>query len=175
MAGAAGESAAGRRVAVRENALRAKGGALSKRASALSVAFPQGRWRVDGPPPEVLHGRYYPKGEAIVTLVPEDVRTVNITLEQQDLSYVRPGDQVRVMLPGRSGLLEGAVRRIAEVGLEGGVVRQFEVRAFVRIPQGEAAPPVGMEGKAVIYGEQRALWEHLLRPIKRMTRFDLWL
>ncbi|NJB66530.1 putative peptide zinc metalloprotease protein [Desulfobaculum xiamenense] len=176
MAGLSGQGGALRRLAAREMALVAEARLLDARTSALAVRLPQGRWIVDGPPPRSLFGRHYAKGETVLSLIPRESRVADVIIDQTDLSYVAVGQEVRVLLPsGPVGTIAGVVQSIAEVGQKDGVTRRFDVRVHVPLAADGPEPPPGIGGMAVIMGEPRPLWQHVLRPLKRMTRYDLWL
>ncbi|MBF0296982.1 MAG: hypothetical protein HQL96_17495 [Magnetococcales bacterium] len=148
---------------------------VRKRLEQLAAPIPQGDWLVDGPPPLTLIGRYFKKGETVVTLIPAKKRRINVILEQSDLSMVREGDLARIRIAGAGETtFGGRVRTITPVTRMEGPNRLFQLRIDLDIPDGVAAPPPGISGEVRIAGEQAPLWAHLLRPLRATFRIDLW-
>jgi putative peptide zinc metalloprotease protein len=179
MAEAVGEGGTLRRLGTRERTLGAESSSLSDRARALTVAVPageQGEWVVEGPPPESLLGRYYAKGDPILSLIPRKRLLALATLDQADLSHVSPGQEVHILLPHDPwGPIVGVVSRIGSTGRKEGQQQQFEVRIIAVLPPDRPLPPPGLTGRALIMGEHQPLWRHIVRPLKSMLRFDLWI
>lgn len=149
---------------------------IEQRIARLFIPTPPGSWQVDGPPPMVINGRYFQKGETLITLIPQHKRRMNVTLEQSDLSFIQVGLKAYIRLFGSgTQILTGQVQSIAPVAKSEGAVRLFDVRINLNIPIDSLPPHLGMKGEIRILGEEYPLWKHLLRPIRKTFRADLWL
>lgn len=162
--------------AIQRKSLGQRNASLQQRLSRLAVTAPAGDWRVDGPPPQVLEGRYVEQGETVLTLIPAQARQMTVILEQSDLSFVEAGQKVLVRLTGsRIPVLQGKVTRIAPVTRVDGPNRLFQVRIALELPEDVPSPPPDMTGEVKILGQQRPLWEHALRAVRKTLRTDLWI
>ncbi|MBF0439691.1 MAG: HlyD family efflux transporter periplasmic adaptor subunit [Magnetococcales bacterium] len=163
-------------VDIESNSLREQIGGLKKRLGQLSAPIPIGKWQVDGPPPLTLTGRYFARGETVLTLVPMHKRRINVILEQSDLSMVHEGDFARVRIAGApETIFSATVQTVTPVTKQEGPNRLFQVRLEISIPEGIRPPPSGLNGEVKIEGERAPLWAHLLRPIRATLRTDLWI
>ena len=171
-----GERSQQRMVAIKFRSIRLQIEGVKKKIQGLSQAVPAGNWVVDGPPPLTLSGRYFGRGEAVVTLIPAQKRRVNVVLEQSDLALIREGNPVRVRLAGSpQSVLNGTVQAITPVAKMDGPNRLFQLRINMDIPDHIQSPPPTMTADVRILGEPAPLWAHILRPIRATFRSDLWL
>lgn len=146
------------------------------RRKKLQVTIPEGSWTVDGPPPLTLKGRYFTRGEVVVTLIPTDSRRFDVILEQSDLRAVRKGNSARIRLIGApQHVYTGVVQQVTPVSKVEGPNRLFQVRIEMHLVEGVAPPPLGIQGEVMIRGEKAPLWRHVLRPIRATLRTDLWI
>nr|CRH08012.1 Protein of unknown function. membrane protein of unknown function [Candidatus Magnetococcus massalia] len=160
---------------IQDRSLAEKISALSRRQGKLIVETPKGAWRVDGPPPQILKGRYMGPGEEVLRLISDQQRHVNVVLEQPDYSLVQVGQPAQIRLAGSPDrVYSGTVKLITPVAKVDGPNRLFQVRIEMEIPEGLIPPPLSLTCDVRILGENRPLWEHLLRPIRRSLRADLW-
>ncbi len=149
---------------------------VEKKIRELDTPVPAGAWVVDGPPPQTMAGRYFGRGEAVVTLIPARGRRMNVVLEQSDLALIRVGNPVRVRLSGSPHqVLLGRVETITPVAKMDGPNRLFQLRIAMDIPDHIRPPPPSMTGEVRILGEPAPLWAHILRPIRSTFRSDLWI
>ncbi|MBF0371555.1 MAG: HlyD family efflux transporter periplasmic adaptor subunit [Magnetococcales bacterium] len=149
---------------------------LRERLTRLDVMVPRGNWQVDGPPPITLEGRYFHRGEPIITLIPAHAREMNVLLPQSDLALVESGNGALIRLLGDpKQIYTGKVHHVTPVAKVDGPNRLFQVRIGLEIPPGSSPPPPGLSGEVRIVGDNRPLWEHLLRPIRSTLRADLWI
>ncbi|MBF0127368.1 MAG: HlyD family efflux transporter periplasmic adaptor subunit, partial [Magnetococcales bacterium] len=170
-----GERSKIQRVAIDANHVQQQVLGLQNRLRQLSTPIPAGEWQVDGPPPMVLAGRYFKRGETVLTLIPARKRRINVILEQSDLSMVREGDAARIRLAGAAETtFSGRVQTVTPVTRVEGPNRLFQVRIGMHIPDGVRPPPPGVTGEVRIAGERSPLWVHILRPLRATFRIDLW-
>ncbi|MEO5331269.1 MAG: efflux RND transporter periplasmic adaptor subunit [Magnetococcus sp. YQC-5] len=163
-------------VAIESNKMREQVAGLQHRLSQLSVPIPEGLWEVQGPPPMMIQGRYFTRGETVVTLIPARKRRISVILEQSDLSMVHEGNQAKIRLNGSpETVFSGRVQTISPVTKIEGPNRLFQVRLEMTIPEGTRPPLSGITGDVKILGEQAPLWVHILRPLRAMFRTDLWI
>ncbi|MGN7613526.1 HlyD family efflux transporter periplasmic adaptor subunit [Magnetococcales bacterium HHB-1] len=176
-ASAESDAATQRRAAIEVRSVEKKMAYLKQRQKSLSIPFDkEGEWVVDGPPPIVMQGRYYSKGEAILTLISAHRREITVMLEQSDLTFIRKGDKALIRLnKDAPKIYTGTVRWVTPVAKVEGANRMFQVRIAFTTHKDDPPPPLDMESDVKIIGEQRPLWEHLLRPIRRIFRVDIWL
>ncbi|MBF0587543.1 MAG: HlyD family efflux transporter periplasmic adaptor subunit [Magnetococcales bacterium] len=171
-----GDRSAQRRTNIQLATVDEKIVALKRRIGRLEVMVPEGLWKVDGPPPVNIDGRFYNAGETVVTLIPARYRDVTVILEQSDLSLVKEGQKARVRLAGfPHRIYDAYVHRVTPVAKTDGPHRLFQVRIRMNTPEGEQAPALDLTGEVKIFGEERPFWEHILRPIRRIFRMDLWI
>lgn len=171
-----GERTKIRHVAINSNQIQEQINGLKERVSHLSAPIPAGEWLVDGPPPLTLKGRYFSRGETVITLIPARKRRINVILEQSDLSMVHEGDPARIRLIGSpQTIFSGQVQTVTPVTKAEGPNRLFQVRLEMIIPNNLPVPPTGITGEVKIEGERAPLWAHILRPIRATFRTDLWI
>ncbi|MBF0436313.1 MAG: HlyD family efflux transporter periplasmic adaptor subunit [Magnetococcales bacterium] len=147
------------------------------RQNSLNIPAPPGQWEVDGPPPETLKGRYFSRGDVVVTLIPAKERRFDCVLEQSDLSNIGVGDWARIKLTGAADrIYTGSVRQITPVSKLDGPTRQFQVRIAVHLSDKDnTALPLDLTGDAMILGQHLPLWQHMQRFIRNTLRTDLWI
>ena len=171
-----GERSQQRMVGIKFRALRLQIEGVEKKIRELDRPVPEGEWVVDGPPAQTLSGRYFGRGETVVTLIPARARQINVVLEQSDLALIRTGNSVRVRLTGSpQSVITGTVQAITPVAKMDGPNRLFQLRIEMDIPDHMPPPPPTMTGEVRILGEAAPLWAHILRPIRATFRSDLWL
>lgn len=165
-----------RRTAIQEDSLKERLDLIAKRMESMAVPAPAGEWLVDGPPPVVMRGRHFGAGEELLTLIPLKKRRISVTLEQGDFPLVEEGQEGRVRFTAVGPLVYPArVVSVAPAAKADGPERFFEIQLEIQTPEGRAAPAVGMTGEVMILGNNRPLWRHIVRPIRRMLRADLWI
>lgn len=171
-----GERSQQRLLAIKFRTLRLQIAGLDKKIKGLQKRVPPGEWVVDGPPPLTMAGRYFGRGETVLTLMPRHSRRINVVLEQSDLAMIRRGNTVRIRLNGSpQSVFNGRVQNITPVAKIDGPNRLFQLRISMDIPENISPPPPNVTGDVRIVGEPAPLWAHVMRPIRATFRSDLWI
>jgi putative peptide zinc metalloprotease protein len=158
------------------DAARAQLDDLQARTRKLLIYQPSGQWRVEGPPPQTVMGRYFQKGEKILDLVPEKKRKLVVVVQQSDVSLVAAKQQALVQVGNHFPTTYlGEVSRIKPLPTREGPERLFEVEMDLTIETHAPAPYLGMMGEATILTLNQPLWRHVVRYIRGFFRTDLWL
>lgn len=169
-ADAESDSAEARRLAVELGAAREQQQRLWQRQEQLSIPLPEGDWLVESMPVDMLQGRFYGQGQEIVKLRPASHQLMDVGIEQADRNLVHPGQSVRIQLQNNE-LIIGEVLQVAPLTESYGPDRKINIRVQTQFPP----IPEELSCSAMILAEERPLWEHLWRPVRKMLRAELFI
>ena len=170
----------GRRLIIEQSLLDEKIQVLDKQNQSLTIVQPEGDWMVEGLPPQSQQGRYYAKGDEIVTLISTRVRFMDVIVDQRDVHFVSVGDKGKIRFSGVAPhIYQAIVTQISPVAKLEGIEQSLLVRMEILLNDKDGASiktiPMGLSGEVVIFGQSMALWRHGLHAIRKVLRADLWL
>ncbi len=167
---AEGESAEARRLKSELVAARENYRYLVQRQQKLEITLPEGDWLVEAMPVSMIQGRFYGQGEEMVKLRPATEQLMDIGIEQADRDLIQLGQLARIRLQN-GDLITGTVQTVAPMAEAYGPDRKINIRV-----QTQSSPiPEELTCQAVILAEERLLWEHLWRPVRKMLRAELFI
>lgn len=171
-----GDSSALARLAIELSLVSEKLQSAQLKQNRLIVPVPEGEWKVDGLPPDMVVGRYFSAEQEILTLVNEEARYFDAIVDQRDVSYLAVGDEAKVaLIADLSDVYRAKVESISAVATSDGVEQKVLVRMAIENWQSGRYLPVGLGGDAKIYGDELPLWRHFAFKIRKFFRADLWL
>ena len=147
--------------------------ALNERMATMVISKPEGDWQVEGMPPYVMNGRYYQRGEELVTLTPRVTDRVIMELDQSDLGYIESGNPARILLKD-GAYYKGEVSHIAPLAMIDGTERRFNIDIKIDNTNGVQIPD-DLTCTSIIDGKTLPLWHHVWRPVKRLFRIELFI
>lgn len=175
-ASAESERATGLRLQIEQSLLDEKMRALLVQNNSLAIAGPEGRWLVEGLPPQSMLGRFYGMGDEIVTLIAEKERFIEVIVDQRDLYLVNVGDKGRIRFAGVApAIYQATVTMISPVAKLEGIEQSLLVRMEIDLDEQHASPPLGLSAEIIIFGQPTPLWRHFFHTIRKILRADLWL
>lgn len=170
------ERATGRRLLIERSLLDKKLQALAVQSASLEISGPEGDWVVEGMPRQSVLGRYFVSGTPIVTLVDQQRRFIDVIVDQRDVYLLKVGDSGRIRFVGVGPAIYNAtIELIAPMAKLEGIEQSLVVRMGIEQMPGLQIPPTGLSGEIMIFGESMSLWRHILHPIRKILRADLWL
>lgn len=164
------EAAEARRLASELGAARQQHQRLVQRQQQLNIPLPEGDWLVDSMPAEMLRGRFYGQGQEMVQLRPARHQLIDVGIEQADRELIEPGQSVRIQLQNNE-LVEGRVIQVAPLAESYGPDRKINIRVQTQSPP----IPEELTCSAMILAEEKVLWEHVWRPVRKMLRAELFI
>jgi multidrug efflux pump subunit AcrA (membrane-fusion protein) len=118
-------------------------------------------------------GEYFRAGELICEIRQLSELEAEVTLDEQHVLRVQPGQRVRFKV--RAAALDsftGTVNRVAPIVATGSTQNTLSVYCRIEFPPGLLRP--GMSGYARIYGERRPIGEILFERLAQLVRTEFW-
>lgn len=172
LAASRGDAAEERQQRSRLASLRSEIALLDRDIDALTVRAPSAGV-VLSPRTEEKTGLRLEAGQPVVTIGRTDTVTVEFTIDQHDLSYVRVGQSVRLRLdalPDRS--FDGTLSFLGELPTDSSEVARFPARAVVVNSDGWLR--TGMSAQARVLTQPMSILGRLTRGPLRWIRLTWW-
>lgn len=113
------------------------------------------------------------RGEVLFEVAPLDDYRIILKVDERDVDYIRPGQQVSLVLSALPGeRIESAVTKVTPVSTAASGRNYFRVEAHYQAPSARLRP--GMEGVAKIGIDDRPLVWIWTRELVDFTRLALW-